>query len=90
MIAAGAEAHSALRADHGVLFAQATAATGTDGNGGTMAIHHACGYQAPGNYLLAPAFSFNKGSHDVLLSAVMRVVAPRRSAPERAVLRAGT
>ena len=90
MIAAHAEAHSAVGADHGVLFAHAAAATGADGNRGTMAVHDACGDQAPGNYLLAPAFSFNKGSHDVLLSAVMRVVAPRRSAPKRAVLQAGT
>ena len=90
MIAANAEGHSAVWADHGVLFTQAAAATGTDGNRGSMAVHRACGHQASGNYLLAPAFSFNKGSHDVLLSPVMRVVAPRRSAPKQAVLRAGT
>ncbi len=79
MVAAGAETHAALGADHCVLFAQAVTAAGADGNRRTMAVHGACGYQASGNHLLAPAFSFNKGSHGVLLSAVMKVVAPRRS-----------
>lgn len=79
VVAAGAETHAALRAGHFVILAQAAAATGADGHRGTMAIHYALSDQAPGHYLFAPAFSLNKWSHGVLLSAVIRVeVAPRR------------
>ena len=82
MVAAGAEAYAALVADDFMIFTQAVATTRADGNRGTMAIHNALGHQASGDYLLTPAFSFNKGSHDVLLSAVIRVVLPRRAAPD--------
>lgn len=79
MVATGAETHTALRAGHFVILAQAAAATGADGNRGATAVHHALSDQAPGHYLFAPAFSFNEWSHGVLLSAVIKVeVAPRR------------
>ena len=78
MVAARAETHAAFVADNLVVFTQAVAAAGADGNRGTMAVHDAGCHQAPGDNLLAPAFSFNEGSHDVLLSAVMKVVPPRR------------
>ena len=83
VVAADAEADPALPTDHFVIFAQAAAATGTDGNCRTMAIRCARGYQASGDDLFAPAFSFNEGSHIVLLSAVMNFVVPRRAAPKR-------
>jgi hypothetical protein len=79
VVAAGTETDAAFLANHFVIFAQAIAATGADGNRGTMAIHDPLSDQAPSHYLFAPAFSFNKWSHGVLLSAVIRVeVAPRR------------
>lgn len=82
MVAARAETHAAFVADDLVVFTHAIAASRADGNRRTVAIHNALSDQAPGNHLLAPAFSFNKGSHDVLLSAVIRVVLPRRAAPD--------
>ena len=71
VVAAVAESEAAVAADQFVIFANAAAANRTKGNRGTTAIHNASGDQASGHNLLAPAFSFNEGSHDVLLSAAM-------------------
>jgi hypothetical protein len=81
VVAAGAEAYAALVADDLMVFTQAIATTGADGNRGTMAIHNALGHQASGDYLLAPAFSFNEGSHDrAPFSCYKGCVAPARGA----------
>jgi hypothetical protein len=68
MVTAHAKALAAQRTEDLVLLAQSIAATGADGNRWALAAHYPLGYQASGNHLLAPAFRFDEGSHDVLLS----------------------
>ena len=71
VVATLAEGDAAFGADHFVIFANAATANRAEGNRGTTAIHNPRGDQASGDDLLAPAFSFNEGSHDVLLSSAM-------------------
>jgi len=84
MVTAHAKALAAQRTEDLVLLAQSIAATGADGNRWALAAHYPLGYQASGNHLLAPAFRFDEGSHDVLLSLWTVQGASRDTASRRA------
>ena len=71
VVAAFAKSEAAIAANQFVIFADTATANRAQRDRGTTAIHNASGDQASGHNLLAPAFSFNEGSHDVLLSAAM-------------------
>lgn len=73
VVAAFAKSEAAIAANQFVIFANTATANRAQRDRGTTAIHNASGYQASGDYLLAPAFSLNEGSHKVLLSAAMRL-----------------